>query len=196
MSILIVIAMSSIALAAEDPVWTNAPRNNVLKYLDYAFTGVFTFEMVIKMVDLGLLLHPGSYFRDLWNILDFIVVSGALVAFAFSWQHDLVLRKLAEVAESCRQEANNKPSTSARHPIWFAKGRPGGAAPIPQGDHRNFAPARFNHVVRTTQDRSDGGAHRPMQGMHGGCQRAETCKVCRLSSRMQRGQLESHHVPR
>ncbi|XP_066568568.1 calcium channel, voltage-dependent, N type, alpha 1B subunit, a [Amia ocellicauda] len=40
--------------------------------------------MVIKMIDLGLLLHPGSYFRDLWNILDFIVVSGALVAFAFS----------------------------------------------------------------------------------------------------------------
>lgn len=29
MSILVVIAMSSIALAAEDPVWTNAPRNNV-----------------------------------------------------------------------------------------------------------------------------------------------------------------------
>ncbi|XP_062418306.1 LOW QUALITY PROTEIN: calcium channel, voltage-dependent, N type, alpha 1B subunit, a [Pungitius pungitius] len=84
MSILVVITMSSIALAAEDPVWINAPRNNVLKYLDYVFTGVFTFEMVIKMVDLGLLLHPGAYFRDLWNILDFIVVSGALVAFAFS----------------------------------------------------------------------------------------------------------------
>ncbi|KAL1275212.1 hypothetical protein QQF64_028026, partial [Cirrhinus molitorella] len=84
MCILVVIAMSSIALAAEDPVQADAPRNNVLKYLDYVFTGVFTFEMVIKMVDLGLLLHPGSYFRDLWNILDFIVVSGALVAFAFT----------------------------------------------------------------------------------------------------------------
>ncbi|XP_029115190.1 calcium channel, voltage-dependent, N type, alpha 1B subunit, a isoform X5 [Scleropages formosus] len=84
MCILVVIAMSSIALAAEDPVHANATRNNVLKYLDYVFTGVFTFEMVIKMVDLGLLLHPGAYFRDLWNILDFIVVSGALVAFAFS----------------------------------------------------------------------------------------------------------------
>ncbi|KAJ0057625.1 hypothetical protein NL108_011110, partial [Boleophthalmus pectinirostris] len=84
MCILLVITMSSIALAAEDPVQANAPRNNVLKYLDYVFTGVFTFEMVIKMIDLGLLLHPGSYFRDLWNILDFIVVSGALVAFACS----------------------------------------------------------------------------------------------------------------
>ncbi|XP_067825703.1 calcium channel, voltage-dependent, N type, alpha 1B subunit, a [Heptranchias perlo] len=84
MCILLVIAMSSIALAAEDPVQADSPRNNVLKYLDYVFTGVFTFEMVIKMIDLGLLLHPGSYFRDLWNILDFIVVSGALVAFAFT----------------------------------------------------------------------------------------------------------------
>ncbi|KAM7092321.1 voltage-dependent N-type calcium channel subunit alpha-1B isoform 4-T4 [Molossus nigricans] len=84
MVILVVIALSSIALAAEDPVRTDSPRNNVLKYMDYIFTGVFTFEMVIKMIDLGLLLHPGAYFRDLWNILDFIVVSGALVAFAFS----------------------------------------------------------------------------------------------------------------
>ncbi|XP_053907732.1 voltage-dependent P/Q-type calcium channel subunit alpha-1A [Cuculus canorus] len=84
MCILLVIAMSSIALAAEDPVQPNAPRNNVLRYFDYVFTGVFTFEMVIKMVDLGLVLHQGAYFRDLWNILDFIVVSGALVAFAFT----------------------------------------------------------------------------------------------------------------
>ncbi|XP_069051756.1 voltage-dependent P/Q-type calcium channel subunit alpha-1A isoform X3 [Lepisosteus oculatus] len=84
MCILIVIAMSSIALAAEDPVQPDSPRNNVLRYFDYVFTGVFTFEMVIKMVDLGLVLHQGAYFRDLWNILDFIVVSGALVAFAFT----------------------------------------------------------------------------------------------------------------
>lgn len=37
-----------------------------------------------QMIDLGLVLHQGAYFRDLWNILDFIVVSGALVAFAFT----------------------------------------------------------------------------------------------------------------
>ncbi|XP_048869896.1 voltage-dependent P/Q-type calcium channel subunit alpha-1A-like isoform X5 [Brienomyrus brachyistius] len=84
MCILSVIAMSSIALAAEDPIQPDSPRNNVLRYFDYVFTGVFTFEMLIKMVVLGLVLHQGSYFRDLWNILDFIVVSGALVAFAFT----------------------------------------------------------------------------------------------------------------
>ncbi|XP_039737254.1 voltage-dependent R-type calcium channel subunit alpha-1E isoform X4 [Pteropus medius] len=84
MCILLVIAASSIALAAEDPVLTNSERNRVLRYFDYVFTGVFTFEMVIKMVDQGLILQDGSYFRDLWNILDFIVVVGALVAFALA----------------------------------------------------------------------------------------------------------------
>ncbi|KAK7825259.1 hypothetical protein U0070_009748, partial [Myodes glareolus] len=49
MCILLVIAASSIALAAEDPVLTNSERNKVLRYFDYVFTGVFTFEMVIKV---------------------------------------------------------------------------------------------------------------------------------------------------
>uniref|UniRef100_A0A670I900 Voltage-dependent R-type calcium channel subunit alpha n=1 Tax=Podarcis muralis TaxID=64176 RepID=A0A670I900_PODMU len=84
MCILLVIAASSIALAAEDPVLTNSERNKVLRYFDYVFTGVFTFEMVIKMIDQGLILQDGSYFRDLWNILDFIVVVGALMAFALA----------------------------------------------------------------------------------------------------------------
>ncbi|KAM4548311.1 LOW QUALITY PROTEIN: voltage-dependent R-type calcium channel subunit alpha-1E [Odontesthes bonariensis] len=84
MSILLVIAASSIALAAEDPVATSSDWNKVLRYFDYVFTGVFTFEMIIKMIDQGLILHDGSYFRDLWNILDFIVVVGALVAFALT----------------------------------------------------------------------------------------------------------------
>ncbi|XP_077463702.1 voltage-dependent R-type calcium channel subunit alpha-1E [Stigmatopora argus] len=84
MCILLVIVASSIALAAEDPVATTSDWNKVLRYFDYVFTGVFTFEMIIKMIDQGLILHDGSYFRDLWNILDFIVVVGALVAFALT----------------------------------------------------------------------------------------------------------------
>uniref|UniRef100_A0A665WPZ9 Calcium channel, voltage-dependent, R type, alpha 1E subunit b n=1 Tax=Echeneis naucrates TaxID=173247 RepID=A0A665WPZ9_ECHNA len=84
MTILLVIVASSIALAAEDPVRTNSDRNKVLRYFDYVFTGVFTFEMIIKMIDQGLILHDGSYFRDMWNILDFIVVVGALIAFALT----------------------------------------------------------------------------------------------------------------
>lgn len=55
--------MSSIALAAEDPVDENSYRNEILNYFDYAFTGVFAIELLLKIVDLGVILHPGSYLR-------------------------------------------------------------------------------------------------------------------------------------
>nr|XP_012147122.1 PREDICTED: voltage-dependent calcium channel type A subunit alpha-1 isoform X6 [Megachile rotundata] len=81
--IMVVISLSSIALAAEDPVWEDSPRNEVLNYFDYAFTGVFTVEMILKIIDLGVILHPGSYLREFWNIMDAVVVICAAVSFAF-----------------------------------------------------------------------------------------------------------------
>lgn len=47
--IMLVISMSSIALAAEDPVVEDSDKNKFLNYLDYAFTGVFTVEMILKV---------------------------------------------------------------------------------------------------------------------------------------------------
>uniref|UniRef100_A0A915BGY2 Voltage-dependent calcium channel type A subunit alpha-1 n=2 Tax=Parascaris univalens TaxID=6257 RepID=A0A915BGY2_PARUN len=84
MMVMGVICFSSIALSAEDPVDEDNPRNNVLQYMDYCFTGVFAFEMCLKLIDQGVLLHRGSYCRDFWNLLDGIVVICALVAFAFA----------------------------------------------------------------------------------------------------------------
>ena len=46
---MIVICLSSISLAAEDPVNENSRRNLILNYLDYAFTGVFTVELLLKV---------------------------------------------------------------------------------------------------------------------------------------------------
>lgn len=46
---MLVISMSSIALAAEDPVREYSEKNKYLNYLDLAFTGVFTVEMVLKV---------------------------------------------------------------------------------------------------------------------------------------------------
>ncbi|XP_069119459.1 voltage-dependent calcium channel type A subunit alpha-1-like isoform X4 [Argopecten irradians] len=82
--IMIVISASSIALATEDPVREKSTHNSILEYFDYVFTAVFTIEMILKVIDLGVILHPGSYCRDLWNILDAAVVICALVAFRFS----------------------------------------------------------------------------------------------------------------
>jgi hypothetical protein len=46
---MIVICLSSISLAAEDPVHENSRRNLILNYLDFAFTGVFTVELLLKV---------------------------------------------------------------------------------------------------------------------------------------------------
>lgn len=80
---MLIITLSSIALAAEDPLDENPNWNKNLNKLDYAFTLVFTIEMLLKVVDLGVILHPGSYLREFWNIMDAVVVICACVSFAF-----------------------------------------------------------------------------------------------------------------
>lgn len=38
------------------------------------FIAIFCSEAVLKIVALGFILHKGSYLRNAWNIMDFIVV--------------------------------------------------------------------------------------------------------------------------
>lgn len=80
---MVVISLSSIALACEDPVEEESPRNNFLNGIDYAFTGVFTIEMLLKVLDLGVIFHPGSYLREFWNIMDAVVVICAAVSIGY-----------------------------------------------------------------------------------------------------------------
>ena len=84
MGIMIVILLSSLALAAEDPVADSSLRNEILTYLDYCFTTIFTFELMVKIIDLGFVFHPGSYCRDIWNVIDAVVVACAIASFVIS----------------------------------------------------------------------------------------------------------------
>ena len=38
------------------------------------FLGIFTVETSLKILAQGFVLHPGSYLRNMWNIMDFVVV--------------------------------------------------------------------------------------------------------------------------
>ncbi|XP_037047741.1 voltage-dependent calcium channel type A subunit alpha-1-like [Bradysia coprophila] len=78
--IMFVIALSSIALAAEDPVVEQSKINVFLDKVDVGFTAVFAMEMVLKVIDLGIICHPKSYLRDIWNIMDSVVVICAIVS--------------------------------------------------------------------------------------------------------------------
>ncbi|CAB1439990.1 unnamed protein product [Pleuronectes platessa] len=79
--ILVFIILSSCSLAAEDPIRAHSFRNNILGYADYAFTSIFTVEILFKMMVHGAFLHQGSFCRNWFNLLDLLVVSVSLVSF-------------------------------------------------------------------------------------------------------------------
>ncbi|XP_072700645.1 voltage-dependent L-type calcium channel subunit alpha-1S isoform X3 [Ciconia boyciana] len=78
--ILLFILLSSISLAAEDPIRAVSFRNQILGYFDIGFTSVFTVEIVLKMTAYGAFLHKGSFCRNSFNILDLLVVAVSLIS--------------------------------------------------------------------------------------------------------------------
>ncbi|XP_077956407.1 voltage-dependent L-type calcium channel subunit alpha-1C isoform X10 [Gasterosteus aculeatus] len=78
--ILFFILLSSISLAAEDPVKNDSYRNRILGYADHVFTGLFTIEIILKMTAYGAFVHKGSFCRNYFNILDLVVVSVSLIS--------------------------------------------------------------------------------------------------------------------
>lgn len=52
-----------------DPV-PCSPQDDTEPY----FIGIFCFEAGIKIIALGFVLHKGSYLRNGWNVMDFVVV--------------------------------------------------------------------------------------------------------------------------
>ncbi|KAG5285832.1 hypothetical protein AALO_G00007970 [Alosa alosa] len=54
---------------SDPPHWT--------KYLEYTFTGIYTFESLIKILARGFCVGPFTFLRDPWNWLDFSVISMA-----------------------------------------------------------------------------------------------------------------------
>ncbi|KAL6456562.1 hypothetical protein MHYP_G00351060 [Metynnis hypsauchen] len=99
--ILVFIMLSSVSLAAEDPIRSFSTRNIILGYFDYAFTAIFTveillkvlgyadyvftsiftFEILLKMTAFGAFLHKGAFCRNYFNLLDLLVVGVSLVSF-------------------------------------------------------------------------------------------------------------------
>ncbi|XP_034145276.1 sodium channel, voltage gated, type V-like, alpha b isoform X2 [Esox lucius] len=49
------------------------------KYVEYTFTGIYTFESMIKILARGFCVGPFTFLRDPWNWLDFSVIVMALL---------------------------------------------------------------------------------------------------------------------
>ncbi|KAI4547667.1 hypothetical protein MJG53_005602 [Ovis ammon polii x Ovis aries] len=67
---------------------------NILDDTEPYFIGIFCFEAGIKIVALGFALHKGSYLRNGWNVMDFVVVLTGILATAGT---DFDLRTLRAV---------------------------------------------------------------------------------------------------
>ena len=75
------ITVSSIALALDGPrLDEGSTLKRVLNILDIIFVYAFLLECVIKVIVLGFVVNRGSYLRNRWNILDFIIVIVGLIS--------------------------------------------------------------------------------------------------------------------
>lgn len=51
-----------------------------MDYVEYVFTLAFTIEAAVKIIAMGFIMDKGTYLRDPWNWLDFIVVVMSLLS--------------------------------------------------------------------------------------------------------------------
>ncbi|XP_029444268.1 sodium channel protein type 5 subunit alpha-like isoform X9 [Rhinatrema bivittatum] len=58
---------------------TSSDNEPWMKYVEYTFTGIYTFESMIKILARGFCLKPFTFLRDPWNWLDFSVIVMAYV---------------------------------------------------------------------------------------------------------------------
>ncbi|XP_059844642.1 sodium channel protein type 4 subunit alpha A-like [Hypanus sabinus] len=91
-SVLFVILLSTMTLTLDDKYLQKDEKVQLaLKYLDYFYTFFFNFEMIVKVLGLGLT----DYFTNVWTLLDFfLVVIGWLSMLGSSIQAFKSLRSL------------------------------------------------------------------------------------------------------
>lgn len=79
----LLVAISTVALAIDNPL--NPPESTfvyILSWLDTVLTGLFVFEVTVKIIALGFLMDKNAYLRNSWNVMDFVIT--ILAAFSLS----------------------------------------------------------------------------------------------------------------
>ena len=80
--ILCIITISSIKLVI-DTYLTNSD-SEISTYVDAGITFAFALECIIKSISFGFCMSTGSYLRDWWNSIDFLIVVISIIDFAVS----------------------------------------------------------------------------------------------------------------
>ncbi|GMH69806.1 hypothetical protein TrST_g4693 [Triparma strigata] len=84
--VLTLIIMNCITLALDEPgadgLGPQGTLGDALEVLGAIFTYAFIIEFVLKILAFGLILHPGSYARNNWNLLDGLIVITSIIELA------------------------------------------------------------------------------------------------------------------
>eukprot|EP00818_Percolomonas_sp_WS_P004549 CAMPEP_0117439440 /NCGR_PEP_ID=MMETSP0759-20121206/2566_1 /TAXON_ID=63605 /ORGANISM="Percolomonas cosmopolitus, Strain WS" /LENGTH=1994 /DNA_ID=CAMNT_0005231155 /DNA_START=388 /DNA_END=6369 /DNA_ORIENTATION=- len=91
--IMVCIVLNCISLAMTNP-GNSDQLVYILSTVEWVFTGIFSLEMIMKIIALGFILHPASYMRNPWNVLDFVIVSLAFFQVIPSINNYSALRSL------------------------------------------------------------------------------------------------------
>jgi voltage-dependent calcium channel L type alpha-1D len=79
--ILFFILASCIFLTFDPETDPDSKLGQAMEFSEYIFMVVFTLEFILKIVAFGAFTNgPKSYFRDVWNILDFVVVISSFMS--------------------------------------------------------------------------------------------------------------------
>ena len=81
-----------LAMSSNEPNFEDTNLGKALARSEYFFTVGFVIEMVLKIVGMGFVMSPGTYLRDGWNTMDFLVVVLGLMAFIPSFGNYTAIR--------------------------------------------------------------------------------------------------------
>jgi len=74
-----IILLNSATLVALNPADETPPE---MVIVDRVFLGLYTFEMVLKILGMGFIFNSGAYLRSFWGLLDFTIVVSAYFTLA------------------------------------------------------------------------------------------------------------------
>ena len=82
--ILVIICISSVKLAFDTYLDNESQLIKASDIIDYVFSAIFMLEFCIKTIGRGFISGEGSYLKDKWNYIDFVVVISSILDLAIS----------------------------------------------------------------------------------------------------------------
>ncbi len=75
--ITVAILLNAVVLALSTYSEIDRAAGDALNVLNEVFLGIFVVELAIRLAAFG--THPGRFFRDGWNVFDFVIITAALL---------------------------------------------------------------------------------------------------------------------